>query len=228
MNSPIVRRFALPVPALAFVLATLLAPAASRAADDPSKAPPPPIKVAVLPIINASQDLSAVKIMEDIVREQLRTVPPSRATFLLPIDTDRILTQRGAMDRSLRLSDRWDKYGVLDSTAVAGFDSLVMADAILFVKVTEWENHRVTVIGAGQSHTTIGLALACYDIRSKKRIWYKNPREQRFGQEIDPSSGSVAYDDTGFIQSKRTSDPPRFEDVAADLLRDAMKKFPGK
>jgi hypothetical protein len=38
----------------------------------------------------------------------------------------------------------------------------------------------------------------------------------------------VAYDATGFIQNKRASDPPRYEDVASDLVRDAFRKFPGK
>jgi hypothetical protein len=38
----------------------------------------------------------------------------------------------------------------------------------------------------------------------------------------------VNYDETGFIQNKRATDPPRFEDVAASLVRDAFKKFPTK
>jgi hypothetical protein len=38
----------------------------------------------------------------------------------------------------------------------------------------------------------------------------------------------VNYDETGFIQNRRASDPPRYEAVAADLIRDAFKKFPQK
>jgi hypothetical protein len=74
----------------------------------------------------------------------------------------------------------------------------------------------------------VGLSFACYDVRSMKQIWKKDPREQRFGQEIDPTSGSVNYDETGFIQNKRATDPPRYEAVASDLVRDAFKKFPEK
>ena len=224
------RRSAFPARALALAAAAafLVSTAGTVSAADAPSAPAKALKVVIMPVINSSQDLSAKKIMEDILREQLRAVPPERATFLLPSDTERALTQRNAMGDSYRLTERWDKYSVLDTTAVAGVDSVVMADAILFVKVNEWENHRVTVIGQGESHTTIGLTMACYDTKSMKKLWAKAPREQRFGQEIDPSSGSVSYDETGFIQNKRASDPPRFEDVAADLVRDAFKKFPQK
>jgi hypothetical protein len=196
-------------------------------ADDAEKAPAKVIKVAILPVTNGSPDMGAAKIMEDILKEQLKTVPTTRANFLLAIDTERILRDHNELDRGYRLNERWSKYGTLDSTAVAGLDSILQVDAILFVRVSEWENHRVPVIGAGQSSTTIGLALACYDAKTKKRIWLKNPREQRMGQEIDPSSGAVSYDATGFIQNK-SNDPPRYEEVAADLVRDAFKKFPVK
>src|SRR5262245_59217023 len=108
-----------------YVAAALFAaPVSSFAADAPAP-PPKAIKVIILPVINASQDLSAKKIMDDILREQLRTVPPERATFLLPFDSERILAQRNALDRSYRLSDKWDKYGAIDTTAVAGIDSIV-------------------------------------------------------------------------------------------------------
>jgi hypothetical protein len=187
-----------------------------------------PLRVAILPIINASPELSATKIMDDVLREQLSEVPKSRGTFLYPFDTQQVLTSRNELDRAYRLTEKWAKYGTLDSTAIAGLDSILMVDAVLFAKVNEWENHRVPVIGAGSSHTTIGFSFACYDVRNKKRIWDKSPREQRFGQEIDPTSGTVNYDETGFIQNKRATDPPRYEAVASDLVRDAFKKFPQK
>lgn len=222
------RRLATMALAMAVALSCLAAPAPSRAAGEPVATPAQSLRVAILPVENASPDLGAAKIMGDILREQMKRVPPERATFLLPQDSERILTERNELNRAYLLTERWAKYGTLDSTAVAGLDSLLTVDAILFVRVDEWENHRVPVVGAGQSHAIVGLSFACYDIRSKKRVWAKNPREQRFGQEIDPSSGAVNYDATGFIQNKRANAPPRFEDVASDLVRDAFKKFPAK
>lgn len=203
-----------------------LLPAPSLAKEEPQKARP--IRVAIMPLLNSSPDLGATKIMDDILRERLGAVPAARASFLYPFDTEQILTSRDEVDRIYRLNDRWEKYGTLDSTAAAGLDSLLLVDAILFMKVNEWENHRVPVIDAGSSHTIVGLSFACYDVRSMKQIWKKDPREQRFGQEIDPTSGSVNYDETGFIQNKRATDPPRYEAVASDLVRDAFKKFPEK
>lgn len=203
-----------------------LAPEPSLAKEEPKNAKP--MRVAILPLVNASPELGATKIMDDVLRDRLSTVSAQRASFLYPFDTEQILTARDEADRIYRLTDRWEKFGRLDSTAVAGLDSLLMVDAILFVKVNEWENHRVPVIGAGSSYTIVGLSLACYDVRSMERIWKKDPREQRFGQEIDPTSGSVNYDETGFIQNKRATDPPRYEAVASDLVRDAFKKFPEK
>lgn len=216
--------------ALALAVAVLIPvlPAPSLAAEKDAAPPAKAIRVAILPIENASPEHGAPKILGDILREQVKRVPPQRATFLLPQDTERILSERNELNRAYLLTERWAKYGTLDSTAVAGLDSILMVDAILFVKVSEWENHRVPVVGAGESHAIVGLAMACYDIPSKARIWAKNPREQRFGQEIDPSSGAVSYDATGFIQNKRANDPPRYEDVANDLVRDAFKKFPAK
>ncbi|HET9951549.1 MAG TPA: hypothetical protein VFS09_07125 [Candidatus Eisenbacteria bacterium] len=215
--------------ALALALGLLLTGAGtSFAKDEPAAAPAKALRVAILPILNGSQDLSAPKIMEDILREQLKIVPPARATFLLPSDSERILRERDQLGLGYRLTDKWGKNGTLDSTAVAAVDSIFTLDAILFVKINEWENHRVTVIGAGDSNTTIGFSFACFDVKTMKKFWFKDPREQRFGQEIDASSGAVNYDATGFIQNKRATDPPRYEDVAADLVRDAFKKFPAK
>lgn len=216
--------------AVALASAAALSPASAAEPAKEAAPPPPPksIRVAILPVVNSSQDLGAAKIMGDILRESLKAVPAERATFLLPQDSERILTNQNELDRAYRLTERWSKHGKLDSTAVAGLDSILMVDAILLVKVGEWENHRVPVVGAGSSHTTVGLTFACYDVRSKARVWMKEPREQRFGQEIDPSSGSVSYDATGAIQSKRTNDPPRYEEVASDLVRSAFKRFPSK
>jgi len=216
--------------ALAVAVAGLLsvAPGSSLAKEQAAAPPSKSLRVAILPIENSSPDLGAAKIMGDIVREQLKRVPPERATFLFPQDSERILTERNELNRAYLLNERWSRFGTLDSTAVAGLDSILTVEAILFVKVTEWESHRVAVVGAGESHAIVGLSFACYDIRSKRRLWAKNPREQRFGQEIDPSSGSVSYDATGFIQNKRANDPPRFVDVASDLVRDAFRKFPAK
>ena len=84
------------------------------------------------------------------------------------------------------------------------------------------------MVGAGQSSATVALSLTAYDIRTKARIWNKNPREQRFAAELDASSSNVNYDETGFIQRKSDSAPPRIEAVAADLIRDALKTFPNK
>jgi hypothetical protein len=220
-------RLALTTPAMVLGL-LLLGAGPSFAKDEPAAAPAKAMRVAILPILNGTQDLSAPKIMEDVLREQLKLVPTTRAIFLLPSDSERILRERDQLGLGYRLTDKWGKNGTLDSTAVAAVDSIFTLDAILFVKINEWENLRVTVIGAGDSNTTIGFSFACFDVKTMKKIWSKDPREQRFGQEIDASSGAVNYDATGFIQNKRATDPPRYEAVAADLVRDAFKKFPTK
>jgi len=187
-----------------------------------------PLRVAILPIVNNTQEYGASKILGDILAEQLKEMPESRATFLLPDDVERILTPVNQLGKSYAITDKWSKYATLDSTAIEGLDSLLTVNTILCVKINEWENHRVPVVGAGQSSATIGLAFALYDIRSKKLLWSKNPREQRFGAELDPSSANVNYDETGVIQRRSDSQPPRYEALAADLIRDAFKKFPQK
>ena len=213
---------------LAFALAALLVISVGAKEEKKEQAPERPIRVAVMPIVNGSAEIGAAKIMEDILRDQFKDIPAERATFLKPSDTERLLTDRNQLDRAYRLNDRWSKYGTIDTTAVAGLDSVLMVDAILCVKVAEWDNVRVNVVGRGQSNTTVGLQFALFDLKSLKKTWSRDPREQRFAQEVDPTSGSVTYDETGYIQSRNATDPPRFQDVASDLVRTAFKKFPRK
>ena len=208
---------------LAILTCLLLAAVAPAVAKDEK---PKSIRVAIMPIANGSPEVGADKIMEDILRDRLKEVSADRATFLYPPDTERLLLGRDAMDRGTILLDKWSDYGTLDSTAAAGLDSVLMTDAILFVKVSEWENVRVNTIGRGESSTTVALQFALFDLHTGKKVWWREPREQRFAQEIDVSSGTVNYDETGYIQSRNVTDPPRYEDVANDLVRSAFKKFP--
>ena len=141
--------------ALALILATGIA-AKKEAPLPPAK----PIRVAIMPVVNSSADVGAPKIMEDILHDRLKEIPADRATFLQPTDTERLLEARNASDKIYSLNDKWSKFGTLDSAAVDGIDSLLTADAILFVKVAEWENVRVNQIGHGESNTTVGLQFA--------------------------------------------------------------------
>ncbi|MGE5179732.1 MAG: hypothetical protein ACM3PF_11635 [Bacteroidota bacterium] len=184
------------------------------------------LRVAVFPAANASQEVGAARIIEDILRTELKKVEATRATFLYPADVERLLDNASQTDRIERLNDRFSNVAQLDSTAAAGLDTVLTVDAILLVKVGEWENHRVPVIGAGQSSATVGLSFALYDARTLKLLWTKSPREQRFSRELDASSANVNYDETGLIQRKADNAPPRYEIVAGDLVRDAFKKFP--
>ena len=61
-----------------------------------------------------------------------------------------------------------------------------------------------------------------------KRLWTKSPRQQQFAQEVDPSSGQITYDNSGNIQTKSAIAPPKYQEVADDVVRDAFKKFPDK
>lgn len=219
-------RAILALAALAFLL-----PAPARAGNDEGKGKDSgkhPIRVAILPFVNNTQELGATKMMDDILRDQLKEVSESRAVFLMPSDVERILTPIDQMGKAYAVTEQWAKLQTLDTTAVQGLDSMLTVDAVLCVKINEWENHRVVVVGTGQSSATVGLAFALYDIKSKKLLWSKAPREQRMAEELDVSSSNVNYDETGVIQRRSDSQPPRYEAVAGDLVRDAFKKFPQK
>jgi hypothetical protein len=185
------------------------------------------LRVAVLPVVNATSELDANKIMEDILREQFQEVPKERAMFLMPADVERVLSDANT-DRADRVANRWSRYGTLDSTAVVGLDSLLVADAVLLIKISEWETKRAHNVGEGQSSTTIALHMALYSLRDKKKLWSKNPREQRLARELDITNSTVGYDETGRIQTPRANEPPRVDEVASDLVREALKKFPNK
>lgn len=213
-------------PALPVALVLLALPLVSFAKDEPAAPAGPSLRVAVIPFVNTSDDMGATKMMEDVLKNELKKIEAKRATFIFPSDVERLLGDVDQMARIDQLGERYSQYGTLDSTAVSGLDSLLMVDAVLLVKISEWENHRVPVVGAGQSSATVGLSFALYNPRTKALLWSKKPREQRFSAELDPSSANVNYDETGVVQRKSDNAPPRYETVAADLVRDAFKKFP--
>lgn len=223
--------------ALLFALVLCLGPRgvlpASAANKEPEvkldlKTPAKGIRVAVLPLVNGTGEADVEKIMEDVLGEELRAVDVSRAVFLLPSDVERVLADANALDRADRVAGRWSRNGMLDSTAIAGLDSLLIADAVMVIKVTEWETKRVHNVGEGQSSTTVGLHLALFNIKDKKKIWSKDVRDQRMAREMDLTNSTVGYDGTGRIQTPGANEPPRIHDVVTDLLREALKKFPNK
>ncbi len=223
--------------ALSFVLVLFLGPSvvlkASAADKAPEvkldlKAPAKGIRVAVLPVANGTGEADVDKIMEDVLREEFKAVETSRAIFLMPSDVERVLTDSNTLDRADRVAARWSRNGMLDSTAIVGLDSLLIADAVLLIKVTEWETKRAHNVGEGQSSTTVGLHFALFNIKDKKKIWSKDVREQRLARELDLTNSTVGYDGTGRIQTPGANEPPRVHDVLTDLVRDALKKFPNK
>ena len=218
----------LPLPALTLSLLLLVLPAVLVAKDKKDdKAPAgPSIRVAVFPSLNGSEDQGAARILEDILKDNLKKVEAARATFIYPSDVERALTDHDQVFRIDQVSERWAKNGQVDTTAIAGLDTLLMVDAILVSQIRDWENHRSVVVGSGPSHTTVALSFALLDPRTMKVLWTKSPREQRFASELDAASSNAQYDETGVIQRKSDNAPPRYEVVANDLTREAFKKFP--
>jgi hypothetical protein len=205
------------------------APAAKTPEVKVDAAPPAKVlRVAVLPLVNGTADVDADKIMEDVLQERFADTDHEKFLFLLPNDVERVLDDANASDHALQLTDRWSKNGALDTLAINGLDSVLVADAVLCIKITEWETKRAHNISEGQSSTTIGLHFALYGLHDKRKIWTKEVREQRLARELDVTNSSVGYDGTGRIQTPGANDPPRVEAVASDLIREALKKFPNK
>ena len=218
----VLRSLALACPFLILVL-----PLSSAAREGEGKAPPAkPLRVAVMPLVNQTQESLADPLVNQQLREQLSEFDPGRATFLFPSDVQRVLGARNELQRAYLITERWSRKNTLDSTAVEGLDTLLTVDAVLCVGISDWEVKRITVINAGQSSTSIGLQFALYDVRTKKLLWKKEAHDQRYAPEYDVSSGSVSFDETGTIQSHGTNEPPRPKDVVTDLIRSAFKKFP--
>ena len=214
--------------AMALLLAACL-PLSAAPAKEKEEKPAEPVKiirVAVMPLMNRTQEALADQVVNEALREQLKEFDAAKAIFLLPNDVERVLATQNAYPRAGRIAERWSRDGKLDSTAVAGLDSLLGVDAVLCVKVFDWEMKRITVINAGQSYTTVGLEFALFDVREKQLLWKKAAREQRYADEYDITSGAVSYDETGTIQSRRTNEPPRPKDVTVDLIKSAFRKFP--
>jgi hypothetical protein len=216
------------LPVLVLSLAALAPPslASAKVREAKPAAPAKSIRVAVMPLMNRSQEALADQVVNAVLKEQLREFDAARASFLLAPDVERILGARGEYRRAVAIAERWGRDGTVDSAAVAAIDSVLGVDAVLCVAISDWEVKRITVINAGQSSTTIGLRFALFDVHGGKLLWKKEPREERQAEEFDISSGSVSFDETGTIQSRRTNEPPRAKEVAEDLVKSAFKKFP--
>jgi hypothetical protein len=225
------------LPAVLVMAISLIALAAGSISAAPAAKEPeikldaPPVakvlRVAVLPLVNGTAEVDADKIMEDVLPERFAETDHEKFLFLLPSDVERILGDANALDRALRVTGRWSKNGGLDSAAVNGLDSLLVADTLFCFFLTEREHrdlHHPTLL----PYTTIGFHFALFGIRDKKKMWTKEVREQRLAREIDVTNSSVGYDETGRIQTAGANEPPRVEAVASDLVRDALKKFPNK
>jgi hypothetical protein len=218
--------FALVLSLLLLLPAVLVAPTRAKDQKDTAPASVPSIRVAVLPPMNSTEEQGADRILEDILRDNLKKIEPARATFIFPNDVERALTDHDQLFRIDQVNEKWSRQSQVDSTGIGGLDTLLMVDAILVSNIREWENHRAAVVGTGASHTTVALSFALLDPRTKKVLWTKSPREQRFASEVDGASSNTQYDATGMIQRKSDNAPPRYEAVANDLTRDAFKKFP--
>jgi len=219
-----------PLWSLALILALVLgAPSGAAAAKAPEEKPvarPKALRVAVMPLINRTQEPLADQVVSQVLKEQLAEFDVKRASILLVADVERILGAHDAFHHAYRLAERWALAGTPDSAAIAAIDTVLDVDALLCVKIAEWDVKRINVINAGQSSTTIGLEFALFDIHTGKLLWRKTQREERFAEEVDIMSGSVTYDETGTFQSRRTNEPPRPKDVAENLVKLAFKKFP--
>ncbi|HEY7727355.1 MAG TPA: hypothetical protein VID50_02775 [Candidatus Eisenbacteria bacterium] len=213
------------IPALALVSLTLPGTAGAEEKGAPP-ARPRPLRVAVMPLMNVTQEVLADQVVSQALRDRLKEFDSDRAMFLFPADVERVLSARDESYRAYRIAQRWSMDNTLDSTAVEGLDTLLTVDAILCVRISDWEVKRITVINAGQSYTTVGLQFALFDVRNKQQLWKKDAREQRYAPEYDVSSGTVSYDATGTIQSRGTNEPPRPKEVVGDLVRSAFRKFP--
>jgi len=110
---------------LALAMGILVLPALATSKD---AAPGKSLRVAILPFVNASPEIGATKMMDDIVREQVKKVDKSRAIFLPPADVERILTDRNKLESVYRITDKWGSTSTLDSTAIGGLDSLLQVD----------------------------------------------------------------------------------------------------
>lgn len=216
------------VPVLALVLAALAPPsiASAKEKEAEASAPAKSIRVAVMPLMNRTQESLASQVVSAVLKEQLKEFDVERATFLLPMDVERVLGAHDQFHRAMAIAERWSQKEELDSTAAAAIDSFLDVDALLCVAISDWEVKRITVINAGQSSTTIGLRFALFDAHTGALLWKKNAHEERLADEYDISSGSVSFDQTGTIQSRRTNEPPRPKDVTESLFKTAFKKFP--
>jgi hypothetical protein len=215
------------VVALATALALLIQPSPATAKEpQPKDLPAEPLRVAVMPLVNRTQETLADQVVNAVLKEQLSEFDEKRATFLLSTDVERILGAHDAYGRAIAVAERWARGSIPDSAAIPGLDTLLHADAVLMVAITDWETKRIAVINAGQSSTTIGLRFQLYDIRTRKSLWKKEVREERLADEYDISSGSTVFDETGTIRSRGTNEPPRPKDVTEDLVKSALRRFP--
>jgi len=183
--------------------------------------------IALVPAASFDNKLEHEKLVEDSFAQAVR---PAGYRWMTS-SSSRDLLKSAAPNDSLYKAVR---NGVLknvrvDSTAAPAVCALLRTDAVLTLRVDQFDQLQMEWDQAGKPSTTIQLKAALVDATGRL-LWSASGSETAEGPYHDPSAGTLGMSSSGLTQQPVTGQggAPSFEEVLAKLTTRWGQSFPAK
>lgn len=119
--------------------------------------------------------------------------------------------------------------GRIDSLEAVALAARLRCDAVLTLRIDQFEQYTPEANVAGKPRTTVQLTGALVDAKGR-RVWAGSGSKSGEGAYYDPSAGITAVKDTGLQRQGITGQggAPTYREVLAALFQDWVVRFPPK
>ncbi len=144
--------------------------------------------------------------------------------------------ERAAAAKAATLFDKvvgeWQNHRTIDQFEVQELCEKLGVNGLIVANVSDWKRERVDFTSEGSSYTQIALEMAIYAAQTGRPAWTAEKMIRRESLTYAPASGGsgVYTDPSGVSRAQRsgsmTPDPPRAEEVVADIMASIIAAFP--
>ena len=184
-----------------------------------------PGSIAMLPAATYDGNTAARHTVENAVAKALREKGYRWTSGLITHDR---MMKAGGDSLVKALNDQLLKSPRLDSLAAPAYARMMVANALLTIRVDRYEQYQLEVYQSGKPSTTVGLTMALVD-SSGRLLWSANGVENAEG--IYYTAGSSQLDRNPAALTDRVTPqggPPSYVETLAKLLTRWVPEFPAK
>ncbi len=182
-------------------------------------------RIALFPVVSYDNSIQNENMVEAALGQSLKT---ARYRWLSGTSTREMLRAYAGNDSLLKAL----RAGVvtnarLDSAAAPGLAAMLHCDAILTVRIDQFEQHEPEWNVAGKPYTNVQLTAALVDSLGRL-VWRAEGGETGEGPYYDPSANPVSVNDTGLERKPVSAQggAPSYREVLALLFARWAGQFP--